>query len=99
MSITVPVATDTPRTAEEVLDRVNTLVPVLHSRAAATDKLRRMHPDNLRDLTEAGVFRLAMPADVGGYQADEETVAEVLAQSRADAPRRVGSARSWWPSM
>jgi 3-hydroxy-9,10-secoandrosta-1,3,5(10)-triene-9,17-dione monooxygenase len=79
MSITVPVATDTPRMAEEVLERVNTLVPVLHSRAAATDTLRRMHPDNLRDLTAAGVFRLAMPADVGGYQADEETVREVLA--------------------
>src|SRR3984885_267166 len=86
MSITVPVATDTPRTAEEVLDRVNTLVPVLHSRAAATEKLRRIHPENLRDLTEAGVFRLAMPTDVGGYQADEETVAEILAQIARGCP-------------
>jgi 3-hydroxy-9,10-secoandrosta-1,3,5(10)-triene-9,17-dione monooxygenase len=87
MSITVPIASpDKPRTAEEVLDRVNTLVPVLHSRAAATEKLRRIHPDNLRDLTEAGVFRLSMPADVGGYQADEATLAQVLAQIARGCP-------------
>jgi alkylation response protein AidB-like acyl-CoA dehydrogenase len=87
MSITVPVASpDKLQTAEDVLGRVNTLVPVLHSRAAGTEKLRRMHPDNLRDLTEAGVFRLAMPADVGGYQASEETLAEVLAQIARGCP-------------
>jgi len=87
MSITVPIASpDKPQMAEEVLERVNTLVPVLHSRAATTEKLRRIHPDNLRDLTEAGVFRLAMPANVGGYQADEDTIAEVLAQIARGCP-------------
>jgi alkylation response protein AidB-like acyl-CoA dehydrogenase len=45
-----------------------------------------MHPDNLRDLTEAGVFRLAMPTDVGGYQAAEDIVAEVLAQISRGCP-------------
>jgi alkylation response protein AidB-like acyl-CoA dehydrogenase len=45
-----------------------------------------MHPDNLRELTEAGVFRLAMPTDVGGYQASEDTVAEVLAQISRGCP-------------
>jgi 3-hydroxy-9,10-secoandrosta-1,3,5(10)-triene-9,17-dione monooxygenase len=74
------------QTAVEVLDRINALVPVLHSRAAATERLRRMHPDNLRDLTEAGVFKLSMPCDVGGYQAEEETVAEVLTQIARGCP-------------
>ena len=87
MSVTVPVTSpEKPGTAQEVVERVNTLVPVLHARAAATEKLRRIHPDNLRDLTEAGVFRLAMPADVGGYQADEDTVAEVLGQIARGCP-------------
>lgn len=87
MSITARIASsDRPQTAEEVLDRVNSLVPVLHSRAGATERLRRIHPDNLRDLTEAGVFRLTTPADVGGYQADQETVAEVLAQIARGCP-------------
>jgi 3-hydroxy-9,10-secoandrosta-1,3,5(10)-triene-9,17-dione monooxygenase len=46
----------------------------------------RMHPDSLRELTKAGVFRLAMPTDVGGYQADEGIVAEVLAQISRGCP-------------
>src|ERR1700722_2178986 len=53
MSISVPVAAGKAGTTGEVLNRVNALVPVLHSRAAATEKLRRMHPENLRDLTDA----------------------------------------------
>jgi alkylation response protein AidB-like acyl-CoA dehydrogenase len=45
-----------------------------------------MHPDTLRELTEAGVFRLAMPTDVGGYEADEDVIAEVLAQISRGCP-------------
>jgi alkylation response protein AidB-like acyl-CoA dehydrogenase len=75
-----------PRTAEGVLAQVNALVGVLRARAPETERLRRMHPDNLRDLTEAGVFRLAMPTDVGGYQAGEDIVADVLAQSSQGCP-------------
>ena len=75
-----------PRTAEGVLAEVNALVGQLRARAPETERLRRMHPDNLRDLTEAGVFRLAMPTDVGGYQAGEDIVAEVLAQISRGCP-------------
>jgi len=77
---------DTAGTAEAVLADVNTLVDRLRVRAPETERLRRMHPDNLRDLTEAGVFRLAMPTDVGGHQADEDIVAEVLAQISRGCP-------------
>ena len=77
---------DTAGTAEAVLADVNTLVDRLRVRAPETERLRRMHPDNLRDLTEAGVFRLAMPSDVGGHQADEDIVAEVLAQISRGCP-------------
>src|SRR5262245_20961653 len=75
-----------PRTAEGVLAAVNAMVDRLRARAPETERLRRMHPDNLRELTEAGVFRLAMPTDVGGYQADEDVVAEVLAQISRGCP-------------
>ena len=73
-------------TAEGVLAQVNTLVGRLRARAPETERLRRMHPDNLRELTNAGVFRLAMPTDVGGYQADEDIIAEVLAQISRGCP-------------
>jgi alkylation response protein AidB-like acyl-CoA dehydrogenase len=69
-----------------VLAQVNALVDGLRARAPETERLRSMHPENLRDLTEAGVFRLAMPTDVGGYQADEHIVAEVLAQVSRGCP-------------
>jgi len=75
-----------PRTAEGVLAEVNALVDQLRARAPETERLHRMHPDNLRDLTEAGVFRLAMPTDVGGYQAADDVVAEVLAQISRGCP-------------
>jgi alkylation response protein AidB-like acyl-CoA dehydrogenase len=75
-----------PRTAEQVLAQVNALVDRLRARASETETLRRMHPDNLRDLTEAGVFGLCMPIDRGGYQADEGIVAEVLAQIARGCP-------------
>ena len=77
---------DAAGTAEAVLADVNSLVDRLRARAPETERLRRMHPDNLRDLTEAGVFRLAMPSDVGGHQADEDIVAEVLAQISRGCP-------------
>ena len=77
---------DAAGTAEAVLADVNSLVDRLRARAPETERLRRMHPDNLRDLTEAGVFRLAMPTDVGGHQADEDIVAEVLAQISRGCP-------------
>jgi alkylation response protein AidB-like acyl-CoA dehydrogenase len=75
-----------PGSAEAVLAQVNALVGRLRARAPETERLRRMHPDNLRDLTEAGVFRLAMPTDVGGYEASEDIVAEVLAQIARGCP-------------
>jgi alkylation response protein AidB-like acyl-CoA dehydrogenase len=74
------------RTAEGVLAQVNSLVDRLRARAPETERLRRMHPDNLRELTEAGIFRLAMPVDVGGYEAGEDIVAEVLAQISRGCP-------------
>jgi alkylation response protein AidB-like acyl-CoA dehydrogenase len=77
---------DPPRTANGVLEQVNALVSVLRERAPETERLRRMHPDTLRDLTDAGVFRLVMPAEAGGYEADEEIIAEVLAQISRGCP-------------
>jgi alkylation response protein AidB-like acyl-CoA dehydrogenase len=69
-----------------VLAEVNALVEQLRARAPETERLRRMHPQNLLDLTDAGVFRLAMPSDVGGYQASDDIVAEVLAQISRGCP-------------
>jgi hypothetical protein len=65
-----------------VLSRVNEILPQLRSRASQTEKLRRMHPDNLAQLTEAGVFNLTRPADV----ADGHIVNQVLTQIARACP-------------
>jgi 3-hydroxy-9,10-secoandrosta-1,3,5(10)-triene-9,17-dione monooxygenase len=75
-----------PTTPDEVLSRVTELVPTLRSRGRETEQLRRMHPDNLRELTDAGVFKLTMPADVGGYEADDYILTEVIAQIARGCP-------------
>jgi alkylation response protein AidB-like acyl-CoA dehydrogenase len=75
-----------PSTPDEVLLRVTEFVPTLRSRGRETEQLRRMHPDNLRELTEVGVFKLTMPADVGGYEADDYIVTEVLTQIARGCP-------------
>jgi alkylation response protein AidB-like acyl-CoA dehydrogenase len=72
--------------AEALLELVNTLVERLRTRAPETERLRRMHPETLRELTEAGVFTLTMPTDVGGHQADEDILVEVLAQIARGCP-------------
>ena len=88
MTVTIPTEprTNQPATAEEVLERVNELVPVLRSRARETELLRQMHPDTLTDLTEAGVFKLTLPKSRGGYEAEPYIVSEVLAQIARGCP-------------
>lgn len=79
-------STKAPSTAEDVLHRVNALVPVLRDRARETELLRRMHPDNLRDLTEAGVFKLCIPKSQGGFEAEPRELSEILAQIARGCP-------------
>ena len=75
-----------PETPQDVLSQVTKLVPTLRARARETEKLRRMHPDTLRDLTVAGVFQLTIPAHDGGYEADDTVVANVLTQIARGCP-------------
>jgi 3-hydroxy-9,10-secoandrosta-1,3,5(10)-triene-9,17-dione monooxygenase len=76
----------TPSSAEEVLKRVNELVPVLRSRARETELARQMLPGTLDDLTRAGVWKLTLPRDAGGYEADPALIAEVLTQIARGCP-------------
>ena len=90
-----PRSTSTAPDAGKVLKRVNALVPVLRARAAETEKLRRMHPDTVRDLTDADVLRLSVPADVGaGTKPTMRWSSKCSPRSRAAARRRGGSAAS-----
>jgi alkylation response protein AidB-like acyl-CoA dehydrogenase len=61
------------------------MASTLREHAGDTESQFGMVPENLRDLTDAGVFRLTLPKDGGGFEADITAINEILAQiSRGD---------------
>ncbi|WP_203219265.1 GTP cyclohydrolase II RibA [Arthrobacter ipis] len=73
-----PVAGGTAPSHDEMLSRVDELVPRLRERAEETERLRRLPEATMNDLKEAGVFRLLAPLELGGYGMGAETYAEVI---------------------
>lgn len=71
--------TEVSRPAELVQD-VAKLVPLLKSHAAWADEHRRLHPETLEALTDAGAFQLRLPARYGGLETSTRTVIDVLAE-------------------
>jgi alkylation response protein AidB-like acyl-CoA dehydrogenase len=90
--------------AEGVLERVSSLVPVLRDRARATEQARHMLPENLEALVDAGVFRLTMPIDKEGYEAPFALVSDVLSEIARGCPSTgwiasIFCAAASWPAM
>jgi indole-3-acetate monooxygenase len=84
--VTVTDRPTTPRTSTDVLTAVEALAPAIAGRAAEVEAGRRLPEDLLRDLVDAGCFRLLLPGTHGGLGADLPRalhVYELLA--RADA--------------
>jgi alkylation response protein AidB-like acyl-CoA dehydrogenase len=66
---------DTPRTTgadtvdhEEILRRVREISPKLREGAAKSDELRHVHPESIRLMIDAGMFRITAPRRTGGYE-------------------------------
>ena len=57
----------------EVIDRIRDLLPGFAERAQETEDLRKVHPQNIAELDEAGFFKLCQPKRWGGYETDMET--------------------------
>ena len=64
-----------PGTVEAVLERVRALGPTLRERAPLAEREGQISRDTIKDLHDAGVYNIAIPAEYGGY---ELTVAEQL---------------------
>jgi GTP cyclohydrolase II len=63
---------------EEILARVDALVPRLLERAEETERIRRLPEATMEDLRDSGVFRLLAPKAVGGFGVGVETYVEVV---------------------
>ncbi len=55
---------------DEILDRVKKIAPELRKRADATNELRKLHPESLALIRDAGMFRILQPRRLGGYELD-----------------------------
>lgn len=54
--------------AEEIARRIATLAPALAANAHACVEARRVVPESMKAMVEAGMFRICQPSRVGGYE-------------------------------
>jgi 3-hydroxy-9,10-secoandrosta-1,3,5(10)-triene-9,17-dione monooxygenase len=66
-SVNRVVALETP-TAAELLIRARSLITVLRERTKFGEQLGHLPPETIRDLKEAGLFRILQPKRWGGYE-------------------------------
>jgi len=67
-------------TPEELLRRASDMVPVLKSRGARTEELRRIPSETVQDILSSGLYRIGVPARFGGLDVDYGLVLEVGAE-------------------
>ncbi|MEU6369467.1 3-hydroxy-9,10-secoandrosta-1,3,5(10)-triene-9,17-dione monooxygenase oxygenase subunit [Streptomyces sp. NPDC046931] len=65
---------------KEILDAARKLAPSVRARAADAENMRRLPDETVKELTDAGVFRLTQPSAHGGFSADPADFYEVLRQ-------------------
>ncbi|MGW0247354.1 3-hydroxy-9,10-secoandrosta-1,3,5(10)-triene-9,17-dione monooxygenase oxygenase subunit [Nocardia goodfellowii] len=70
----------------KVLDRVRDLLPAIRERAAETDRQRQVPAESIRELSEAGVFRMLQPSRFGGQEASPVAFYEVVRAIAAACP-------------
>ncbi|MCZ0983334.1 acyl-CoA dehydrogenase family protein [Streptomyces diastatochromogenes] len=67
-------------TRDELVDAAAKLVPLLRERALWIDEHRRLPSDVIEAIEAAGLFRMQVPAQYGGYESDARTHIDVLAE-------------------
>jgi 3-hydroxy-9,10-secoandrosta-1,3,5(10)-triene-9,17-dione monooxygenase len=71
---------------QKLLDRVRTLAPAFAERAETAERTRQLSAASARDMLDAGLARILMPARFGGHDLDFATWLDaVLDISKADA--------------
>ncbi len=73
------VRTGTALSHDEALERARQLLPILKERSAETEHLRQIPDRTLRDLHDAGLFRILQPRRFGGSELSFRSLVEVCA--------------------
>ncbi|WP_197277722.1 acyl-CoA dehydrogenase family protein [Novosphingobium sp. KN65.2] len=66
--------------ARRILDDVAQLVPRFRERATETERLGRVPDISIRELADAGVFRMALPVEYGGFALDPSQIYPVFSE-------------------
>jgi alkylation response protein AidB-like acyl-CoA dehydrogenase len=87
-----------------LVERTAALVPMLRQHAATAEKDRRVPPETLAALDQAGVFRMMAPKTFGGDEASFETQCRVLSEIARGCPSTswvatIYSAMAWTASV
>lgn len=73
-------------TKQEMIERARAMAPRFAERAAAAEAARRMPDNSVKDMLDAGLARILLPARIGGYGLGFDTWFEVTRElSKADA--------------
>lgn len=65
---------------DTLLGRARALAPALRSRARDAEAARQIPDQTMRDLREAGLFRLMQPARYGGFELDFEALVHITGE-------------------
>jgi alkylation response protein AidB-like acyl-CoA dehydrogenase len=71
---------------DEIMRRVAAIAPVLAQAAPASDAARRVAPESIAAMVSAGMFRIAQPARVGGYELGLRTLADAVTALSQSCP-------------
>jgi alkylation response protein AidB-like acyl-CoA dehydrogenase len=74
-----PTSTGDAPSAVELVTRVKELTPLLKENAAQGEQDRRVVEESIQALTDAGLFKVAVPRRYGGYETSVRTMLDVSA--------------------
>ncbi|GAA1369461.1 acyl-CoA dehydrogenase family protein [Streptomyces beijiangensis] len=80
MTTTASTPQTTVASAAALKESATALLPLLRENAARTENDRRVAEENIKALTDAGLFRLTVPRRFGGHEADLRTFLEVSSE-------------------
>ncbi len=64
-------------THEDLVGRARDLAPAIAGRADETEQIRKVHPDSVADIQEAGLWRVLQPTRYGGYEGRYEVFIDI----------------------
>jgi len=91
-------AVKTPSRAE-IVQRVADIKPILRAHARWGEQNRRLADEVVDAMKGAGVLRLLVPSQYGGYEADQQTVVDVGIQLGLGDGSPAFCATAWWAQI